>query len=211
MKTRVGEFMGTPSPRRDRRRITRPVLWGGAVGLAVAALTLAAGWLLPAEYRVGAEVVIPRPAERVWQGFVQPDRWGDWLQGIRSITVTSDLREGVGSRRRIISVLPDHRELISEVEVTEWEDGVRYAHRHLKDSLNGWTLPVSDGRVEIDLERVADQASRLRVNASFRANGPLARWWAFVVAKPLADAFLSDRLDELHARLQADGQEMNGR
>lgn len=177
------------------------------MGLAVVAIALAAGWFLPAEYHVGAEIVIPRPAERVWQGFVQPDRWGDWLQGIRSITVTSDLQEGVGSRRRIISVLPDHRELISEVEVTEWEDGVRYAHRHLNDSLDGWALPVSDGRVELDLERVADQACRLRIKASFQADGPLVRWWAFVVAKPLAEKALNQRLDDLRARIGNDPPE----
>jgi uncharacterized protein YndB with AHSA1/START domain len=172
------------------------------LALAVAAIVLAAGWFLPAEHHVDAEIVIPRAAERVWRGFVQPDRWAHWLPGVRSVTVTSDLREGVGSRRRIVSILPGGRELVSEIEVTEWEDGVRYAHRHLRDSLDGWTLPVSDGRVEVDLERVADRACRLRIKASFHADGPLVRWWAFAVAKPLADKALSERLDHLVARIR---------
>jgi len=202
MKTQLGKMSGGQSPKSDRGRLGRRLLWIGGLGVAVAAIVLAAGWLLPADYHVGAEIVIPRPAVRVWRGFVQPDRWGDWLQGIRSVTVNSDLREGVGSRLRIVAVLPGGRELVSEIEVTEWEDGVRYAHRHLKDTLDGWTLPVSDGRVEVDLERVADQACRLRIKASFRADGPLARWWAFVVAKPLADKALSERLDGLLVRIR---------
>jgi uncharacterized protein YndB with AHSA1/START domain len=202
MKTQLGKGGGNSFPGSDRRRGARRVLWVAALGVAVAAMALAAGWFLPAEYHVGAEIVIPRPAERVWRGFLQPDRWGDWLQGIRSVTVTSDLRDGVGSRRRIVSTLPGKRELVSEIEVTEWEDGVRYAHRHLNDSIDGWTLPVSDGRIEVDLERVADQACRLRIKASFRAEGPLVRWWAFAVAKPLAEKALSERLDGLLARIR---------
>jgi uncharacterized protein YndB with AHSA1/START domain len=202
MKTQLGELRGSRSPRSDGGRVGRRLLWVGALALAVAAIVLAAGWFLPADYHVDAEIVIPRPAERVWRGFVQPDRWREWLQGVRSVTVISDVRDGVGSRRRVVSILPGGRELVSEIEVTEWEDGARYAHRHLNDSLDGWTLPVSDGRVEVDLEPVADQACRLRIKASFRADGPLVRWWAFVVAKPLADKALSERLDDLSSRIR---------
>jgi uncharacterized protein YndB with AHSA1/START domain len=178
------------------------VLWVVGLVLAVSGIAFAVGWFLPAEHRIGAEVVIPRPAERVWQGFVHPDRWPEWLRGVRASTVTSDQREGVGTRRRVVSRLPGGRELISEVEVTEWQEGVRYAHRHVSDSLDGWTPPVSDGRVEVALEPTSDQAARLRFSASFRVDGPLARWWAFLVAKPLADKALRERLDELHARLE---------
>lgn len=202
MKTQIGKLGGTSPPRKDVPRGARLVFWVVGLVLAAGALALAAGWFLPAEYRIGAEVVIPRPAERVWNGLVRPERWPEWLQGIRSNTLTSDLREGVGSRRRIVSALPGGRELISEVEVTEWQDGVRYAHRHLSDSLDGWTLPLSNGRVEVDLEPMTDQTCRLRFSASFRADGPLARWWVFVVGKPLGESLLNERLDQLHARLK---------
>ncbi len=202
MRTQLGKGGGSAFPRSDRRRGARRVLWVVALVLAAAGITVSAGWFLPAEYHVEAADVIPRPAARVWQGFAHPDRWPEWLHGVRSSAVTSELREGMGSRRRIVIALPNHRELVSEVEVTEWEDGVRYAHRHLNDSLDGWTLPVSEGRVQVNLERMTDQACRLRISASFRADGPVARWWALVVAKPLADAALSELRDELHVRLQ---------
>jgi uncharacterized protein YndB with AHSA1/START domain len=182
--------------------VVRAALWVGAAVATVAAVAFMVGRFLPAEYRIDAEIVIPTPAERVWRGLVEPDRWSRWLPWIRTVTVTNDRREGVGSQRRIVSVLSGGRELVSDVEVTEWEEGARYAHRHLTDSLDGWTLPVSDGRVEADLERVADHACRLRITASFRASGALARWWAFVVAKPLAGRALNERLDDFSSRIQ---------
>ncbi|MEW6681443.1 MAG: SRPBCC family protein [Nitrospirota bacterium] len=202
MKTRLGDSSGSPSYRAPRR-VSRVALWVGAAVLAVAAVAFIVGWFLPADYHIGAELVIPTPAERVWRGLVVPDRWSKWLPWIRTVIVTNDLRGGVGSRRRIVSVLPGGRELVSDVEVTEWTEGSRYAHRHLTDSLDGWTLPVSDGRVEVDLERVADHACRLRITASFRASGALARWWALVVAKPLAGRALNERLDEFSSRIQS--------
>jgi uncharacterized membrane protein len=160
--------------------------WIGIAAAGFLGLFLIVGWLLPAEYRLEAETEVSRTPDRAWRRWVQLEDWPDRFSPIQSVQKLSD-QEGVGTRWKIETALPGGLDLISEVEVTHWVEGQLYAHRHVRDLINGRPLPVVNAESRLEFRPAGDERTRVIYTGTFEAHGPLKRWYAWLVVKPMAD------------------------
>lgn len=178
------------------------IIWGGIAVAGLLALLLIIGLLLPEEYRVEAEMMIPRPPEQVWHGFTQTERWIEWFSGIRSVNSVSMIPQGVGSRFEIVSVLPGGKEVVSAVEVTDWVEGKLYAHHHLSDIMKGGSLPITNVMARFEFEPVGREKTRVVFTGTFEAHGLINKWIAKFVVKPRIEKAMSQALTEFNRHIE---------
>jgi uncharacterized protein YndB with AHSA1/START domain len=190
---------------KDAEDVLKPVRIALGIGFVVAglvALFLVISFLLPGEYQIQAEVMIPRSPEQVWHGFTQTERWIEWFSGIRSVNRTSVMAQGVGSRLQIVSVLHGGKEVVSAVEVTDWVEGKLYAHRHLSDIMKGGSLPITNARARFEFEPVGREKTRVVFTRTFEAHGLINKGFAWFVAKPRIEKAMSQTLSEFNRHIE---------
>jgi len=118
--------------------------------------------------RVELTVEIARPATEVFGYLTDVEKLPDWQSSVVSVQADESLREGARfvERRRFLG-----REAETELEVTAYEPGRRFALRSLRGSVE----------LSIDHElREADGSTRLQVTATARP-GRLLRFAGRVV------------------------------
>ena len=180
-------------------------------------IILILGLRLPTEYQFTHEVVIPRTPDRSWRWFVQPDHWSKRFSMIRIPDQVPSTKDGVGTLRRIVFDIPGGNKITSEIEVTEWVEGKLYADRHLKDTLNGKTLPIDNAGSRFEFEPEGKNNTRLIFNGTFEVHGFFNKWFAYLVLKPLADRVIPGSLPvlfrsiERHEKKPADEKALNGK
>lgn len=166
----------------------------GVAAAGLLAVFLIIGLLLPEENRVEAKLTVPRSLERVWNRFVQTERWVEWFSIIRSVEKISMTPDGVGSRFQIVSVLPGGQEVVSAVEVTDWIEGRIYAHRHLSDIMKGRSLPITNVMARFEFEPAGREGTRVVFTGTFEAQGIINKWFARLLFKPRIEEAISHAL-----------------
>lgn len=171
----------------------KSLLWGTAVTAgAAAAVWLVGLFVLPGEYRFGADVVIAKDPERVWAWFVEPEHWPARFSIVQSVEGAPETLKDAGAHHRVTLRLPDGRTLVSDIVVTEAVAGRLYADRHLGDWLNGRPLPVANVTDRLEFGPDGTGKTRVVYTAIVEVNGPVDKWLAWLMLKPAADRVIAD-------------------
>jgi hypothetical protein len=179
-------------------------MWSGVLVAGLLMIVLIIGLQLPAEYRFIREVVIPLTPDRSWRWFVRPDHWSKRFSMIHISDKVPSTKDSVGTHRRIVFDIPGGGEIVSEIEVTEWVEGKLYADRHLKDTLNGKTLPIDNAGSRFEFRPEGEKKTRLIFNGFCEVHGFLNKWFAYLVLKPTADQVIPGSLPILFRSIERD-------
>jgi len=97
--------------------------------------------------QVERAIVLPTTPAEAWSVLMDWERQADWMLDADSVTVVSDLREGVGVRLAVRTRLFGIPAFVEPMEVTAWDPPRRLEIRHgsLVSGVGTWTLAPVDG------------------------------------------------------------------
>jgi hypothetical protein len=167
--------------------------WLALVAGGVVLLALLVGlFVLPEEYRFGTDVVIATTPDRAWTWFINPARWPKRFSTVQSVEGAPGTMAGVGTHHRVTLNLPGGGTLASDLVVTDAVAGQLYADRHLGDWLNGRLLPVTNVTDRLEFKPDGEGRTRIAFMERLDVNGPLNKWLAYLVLKPIADRVIAE-------------------
>ena len=143
--------------------------------------------------RVSAEIVLPVPAEGVWEVLTDWERQVEWMKDADSVRVLTSHREGVGVRigvkTRVLNV-PAFTEVL---EVIEWEPPARLlmGHRSFIRGTGEWKL------------KAAVEGSRFTWTEDISLPVPLLGELALIVYRPFMRYLMRAAVQALREALQA--------
>lgn len=120
---------------------------------------------------VSSSIMLPATAVEVWNVLMDWERQADWMLDADSVTVVSDIREGVGVRLDVRTRLFGIAVFTEPMEVTAWEPHRRLQIEHgsIVRGVGTWALePVDEGtrftwteQVELRIPAGGELAARL--------------------------------------------------
>jgi carbon monoxide dehydrogenase subunit G len=120
---------------------------------------------------VSSTIVLPTTPREAWDVLMDWERQADWMLDADSVTVISEVREGVGVRLAVRTRLFGIPAFTEPMEVTVWEPHRRLQIEHgsIVSGLGTWTLqPVAGGtkftwteQVELRIPVGGELAARL--------------------------------------------------
>jgi len=165
---------------------TRVLWWSGAAVGSLALIVLGGALWLPRTYQFEADFTVLRPPERVWAWFAQPGRWARRFPIVQSVEDGSNTPMSIGAQRRVRVHLPGGETLVSEILVTDFATGRRYADRHLGDWLDGAPLPVANVTDRLEFDPDGQGHTRVVFSGVFEVTGLWNRWLAYFTWQPIA-------------------------
>ena len=185
----------------SRRRMLR---WSGAAVGGVALIVLGGALLLPRTYRFETELTVSRPPDRVWAWFIKPSRWARRFPIVQSVGDDANTPMGVGTQRRVLIHLPGGETLLSDIIVTDFTPGSRYADRHLGDWLDGAPLPITNVTDRLEFDPDGQGRTRVTFTGIFEVTGLWNRWLAYFTLKPMANRVIAQVRNDSARIIQTD-------
>ncbi|HEX9756592.1 MAG TPA: SRPBCC family protein [Nitrospiria bacterium] len=160
------------------------------------------GSLVPKEYQFEAEIEVPKTPEQVWNKLVQTDRWKEWVPQIQSVEKVSQNYPEIGSHLQVASFVSDGKKMVDQLEVTERIDQKVFAVRHTKVWIDGKAAPIINGMSRLELGSDQPGWTKITVTGSFQVKGPVNRFLARYMMKPVVDETVSRTVAKIQSHLQ---------
>ncbi|MFI5304744.1 MAG: SRPBCC family protein [Nitrospiria bacterium] len=159
-------------------------------------LSLLGTFYLPGVYQIGTEVVVPRTPNSIWKWFVHSNNWNRRFSVVYSVEDSFNKEAGVGEELQIRTNIPGGVNLISNIVVTDWVKERLIGDRHKGDWVNGRPLPLTNVTDRFEFKPEGLNKTRVTFKETFEVHGPINKWLAYLVIKPVADRFLAEILNE---------------
>jgi carbon monoxide dehydrogenase subunit G len=127
--------------------------------------------------RVSRSIVLPTTAQEAWDVLMDWERQADWMLDADSVTVVSDIREGVGVLLAVRTRLFGVPAFTEPMEVTRWEPPRRMMIRH-GSAVSGtgtWDLEPVEGGVRFTWTEDIRLAVPVGGDLAARCYGPILR------------------------------------